>query len=220
MPKKGRTPFDKDFEEVAGKFPKLSYTFSKKADHWIITGEIDICDVLGVYWGTFEMKIFTPSSYPYCIPITQELSKIIPRAIDWHINDDGICCVDIDHRLIYMSKRGIKMVDFITDKVYPYLANQLYRLQEKKYAGAEYSHHFDGVIQFYQEDLNLSPQQAIKFLESLLPGNGLGRNDKCLCGSEKKLKNCHLASWEFLKYIDPPKIKFDIFKFKDYLNRN
>lgn len=37
----------------------------------------------------------------------------------------------------------------MVNKIYSYFANQLYKLQNHKYAGKEYLHNVEGVIQFY-----------------------------------------------------------------------
>ena len=110
-----------------------------------------------------------------------------------------------------MSRKGIKINSFIREKVYPYFANQLYKLSEEKYAGKEYSHHLDGIIQYYIEDLNLiSPEIIIHFLERILSNSLIGRNKKCPCGSGKKIKDCHLDEIDTIKSIGKKKIEKDL----------
>ena len=209
MPTKSK--FEKDFVAVEESFPKLSYFWNSKSKHWIVKGELDICDIEGDYWESFNIIIGIPQSYPHCVPIVFESSKLIPRDIDWHISQEGACCIDIEHRLIAMSRKGIKINSFIREKVYPYFANQLYKLSEEKYAGKEYSHHLDGIIQYYIEDLNLiSPEIIIHFLERILSNSLIGRNKKCPCGSGKKIKDCHLDEIDTIKSIGKKKIEKDL----------
>lgn len=209
MPTKSK--FEKDFLFVQEFFPKLSYFWNSKSKHWIITGDLDICDTEGNYWETFNIIIGIPQNYPHCIPIVVENSTIIHRDIDWHISQEGVCCVDIEYNLIVMSRRGININSFIRDKVYPYFANQIYKLSEHKYAGKEYAHHFDGVIQYYIEDLNLMSEEiTIRFLERILSNYFMGPNNKCPCGSEKKIKECHLESIETIKSIGKKRIEKDL----------
>ena len=209
--------FVRDFKETAERFPKISYTFDDTQRFWTITGELDICDVKGNYWGTFDIRIIVPQAYPYCIPLVQEVSNIIPRDIDWHIDESGFCCLDIDHRLIHMSRRGIRLTSFIANKIYPYFANQLYKLESGNYAGSEYAHHFPGVVQFYEEDLKLDPVQATVFLERLVSRMPVGRNEKCLCSSGLKLKCCHIESFRYLKDLRLDKLKEDLVNFQNTL---
>lgn len=203
--------FEKDFHIAQNRFPKLNYRWDKKNRQWVIAGQLDICDTKGVYWDTFDIRIFVPQSYPFCVPILIERSKIIPRDIDWHISQGGVCCYDIEHNLIAMSKRGINLVDFIATKIYPYFANQLYKKAEKKYAGSEYAHYLSGVIQYYCEEHHLQNEKSIiNLLQCILDKSGITRNDKCPCGSGMKTKHCHQSSIDTIKSLGYTKIKADL----------
>lgn len=203
--------FERDFLAVEDRFPKLNYFWNIKYKTWVITGELDICDTRGVYWNTFNIVIGVPQSYPYCVPILIEKSKLIPRDINWHISPEGICCLDVTHNLIAMSKMGINICSFITEKIYTYFANQLYKLTENKYAGKEYAHHLDGVIQYYIEEHNLQDKNAIvSLLKRIITKSSIGRNDSCPCGSGKKIKNCHQNSIDTMKMFGNSRLLADL----------
>lgn len=207
-----KTVFERDFGEAADAFPKLRYTTVAKKG-WRVNGEVDICDPAGMYWGTFQIEILVPISYPYVVPLLYEKSDHIPRDIDYHIGDDGLCCVDIDHRLLYRAKSGISIQAYLSKWVYPFFANYLYREREKKYANGEYSHRFDGVRQFYQEELHLTADMAVKVLQALLNKDKISRNDPCPCESGDKLKKCHVYAFEFLKTLGRTKWQSDFDNF-------
>lgn len=182
--------FEKDFEEVSQFFPKLSFKKNDKSKSWMVFGELDICDQAGEYWDTFEIIIYIAENYPYCIPLVKEKSKIIQREVDWHISEDGFCCLDIEHKLLNLKQRGINLTEFIKTKVYTYFANQLYRKSEGNYADGEYEHHFGGIRQFYEEDLKIKDVDiAIDILCKIISNRLPGRNDPCPCG-KGKFKNC------------------------------
>lgn len=208
-----KSRYERDFKKVEDRFPKLRNDYDSKTRQWIITGDLDICDTAGDYWGTFKIKMFVPQSYPHCVPCVQELSNIIPRHADWHIDDNGLCCLDIEHRLYVLSRKGIVLDQFISEKVYSFFANQLYKLRNEQYAGEEYKHNFDGVVQFYQEDLDLIPELAVTFLGKILDGT-IERNILCPCGSKKKVKYCHWPSVQFLKSINTARLIIDHHNFK------
>jgi hypothetical protein len=210
----GRSQFEKDFVAVTERFPKLSFYHSKKSNAWVISGELDICDIAGVYWETFLIRVVVPVAYPYCVPVTSEVSTKIPRDIDWHMSRNGTCCVDIDHRLLSMASRGIKIVDYMSTKVYPFFANQVYRLERQVYAGDEYAHYFNGVRQFYLKDLHLNTEQAFALLGNLLSKNRAGRNDLCPCGSNRKFKHCHDEAAQLLLSIGITQLQKDYTGFK------
>ncbi len=216
----GKSLFERDFGAVEIRFPKLMYSWSSKIKSWLIVGELDICDTKGIYWDTFNIAIVVPQSYPYCIPVLVEKSEIIPRNIEWHISSEGICCFDITHNLIVMSKVGINICRFINDKIYTYLANQLYKLADKKYAGKEYGHHLDGIIQYYIEEHHLPDENAvISLLHQIVIKSGISRNDKCPCGSGEKIKICHQQSINTIKMLGIAKIKTDLENIKADQNR-
>ncbi len=210
--------FEKDFAEVEDRFPKLNYSWVAKYKTWVIAGELDICDTEGTYWNTFNIAIAVLQGYPYCVPVLLEKSEIIPRDIDWHISPEGICCIDLSHNLIAMSKVGINICDFIRDKIYPYFANQLYKLTENDYAGSEYAHHLDGIIQYYLEEHHLPNEKAIiSLLQQIVAKSQIGRNDKCPCCSGKKVKHCHQQSIEAIKTLGKERVKADIENIKTHM---
>lgn len=216
---KRKSPFERDFIIAKERFPKLSYGWNAKIKTWVITGELDICDIEGMYWDTFHITMLVPSGYPYCVPIVAEKSTIIPRDIDWHISPEGVCCLDISHNLKAMSKVGINLTSFISDKVYTYFANQLYRLTENKYAGKEYAHLLDGVIQYYVETHNLKDKQAIvSMLQQITSKSNIGRNSQCPCGSGKKTKHCHQGSINTLKTLGSERLLSDLKDILDTVN--
>lgn len=206
--------FEMDYQLTSERFPKLkNYFWSEELKVWIIDGELDICDTAGEYWDTFVIRIIVPNTYPYCVPLVIEKSEKIPREADRHISKEGICCLDIEHRLLKMSRRGIRLVDFMTDKVYPYFANQLYFEQEQKYSSGEYGHGFEGVKQLYKEIGIVTVEEAIMILEHILHAKELERNKVCFCG-KGKYKKCHLEKVNFLKSVGKTQLERDLADFK------
>lgn len=201
----------KDFAEVENRFPKLKYRASSENKLGLLVGELDICDAAGDYWDTFNIAIQIPENYPFGIPIVMERSQIIPRETDRHISEEGICCLDVEHRLLYLAKKGIRLADFIATKVYPYFANQLFYRETGRFAGEEYAHYFEGVRQFYAEELKLTHRDvALSFLQLILTNRLPRRNDKCPCGSQSKYKNCHSTSVITLQTIGQDRLKKDM----------
>lgn len=205
--------FDRDFSKAQNVFPKLKASWDSKNQCWFILGEIDICDVKGEYWGSFDILIHVPKSYPYCLPTVKEVSSHIKRIDDWHINNDGVCCFDVEHKMLLYAKRGINILNFLKDYVYPYFANQLYKFETKKYAGEEYKHHFEGIKQFYSEDLNIQDAKtAVLILEAVLKNDIPGRNAKCICLRDK-FKKCHLSTVDFLMRLPRERLRQDLDEF-------
>ncbi len=212
--------FEKDFREAVQLFPKLSFrkAIKEREKVWVVEGELDICDQIGQYWGTFEVAIYLPASYPYCTPKVKELSKQIRRDDDWHIDNNGICCLDIEHRMLQMQMTGVNLTSFIKNKVYPYFANHIFKQNEGHYAAGEFKHSFEGVVQFYREDLNIeTPELAVGVLKGIMSKTLPLRNEPCLCNT-KKYKNCHMQSVEFLRSLPVDRLEKDLEEFKKLLS--
>ncbi|MGM0377285.1 MAG: YecA family protein [Bacteroidota bacterium] len=205
--------FEHDFEEATHIFPKLKYRKDSEANMWVVAGELDICDSAGDFWGAFTIAIYVPISYPYCVPHVKEISTHIRRNENWHISDRGDCCVDIEHKLLIYEKRGFNISQFIKTKVYPYFANQIYKEENGEYAKGEYGHNFEGVQQFYREELNInSDTLAVNILQKVISNNLPGRNDPCICGI-RKFKYCHFESVQFLQSLPIERLQADLDEF-------
>jgi len=207
------TRLEKDIESLLETFPKLKLVHIKE-NRWL-KGEIDICDVKGIYWDTFTVAILIPANYPYGVPVLYEPDGKIERGDERHVNKQGVCCVDMDHELAYQASKGISLEWFIRQKVYPFFANQLHYEREGSYTQGEYKHEFDGVRQFYSERLNINDDElAIHFLDRLLNNSLPERNDQCPCNSGEKYKNCHEVSLKYLKHVERGRLLSDLKGFK------
>ena len=75
----------------------------------------------------------------------------------------------------------------------------------------KWGHQDNGTVQVNETLLNTANRKDIKkFLENYLSVTKIGRNDKCYCGGNKKLKNCHYEVALFLKSTPKKAIEKDI----------
>jgi hypothetical protein len=204
-------------QKVFYSFPKLQLFWLASKNLWELRGDLDICDSAGSYWGTFNISIFIGISYPNDIPIVRENSKVIPRSPERHIDENGICCVDIPHALqLQISNGGIFIDSFMYEKVYPYFANQIYYSITGTYANGDYGHEFEGVKQYYSEVLQItSSSSAVQIIEHVLTKRKMRRNDFCCCGGVKKFKKCHWDSYETLKKLTKEQLRSDQSNFQN-----
>lgn len=206
--------YSKTLAKINDRFPKLNAVFSKSGKLVKLSGDLDICDVKGVYWDTFKVEILIPDKFPYAVPEVFELSYKIPRENDRHISENGLCCLDMEHKLLRQARRGINLYEFIEKIVYPFFANQLYYEIEGRYANEEYPHGFKGVQLFYSMHLNLHESNAIiRILKAILKNELPGRNDLCPCQSGRKIKFCHKSEIDFLKSVGEARLIKDLEEF-------
>jgi len=196
-----------DVEEVLKLFPKFTY------DGKNIVGEIDIYDRNDKYYSSFIIKISISPKYPFEFPILYECGNDIPHIIDRHIYKDGSCCVCVTQEEDIRKKRGITIKEFIFEYAIPFFANQIYfETNGGSWANGDYSHGYDGFIQYYQELFNTQDINIIVLGFRYFLNNSLKPYEKCFCGSNIKYKKCHLKVHVQMEKISPKRLRDD-FKF-------
>lgn len=205
-----------DIDKFIQLYPQfsISRTSNERID---LKGIIDVIDTQGNYWGNYEVKIVIPTyKYPNIIPQVYELSTKIIRDNDWHISKKGECCLDITHKLILIQKKGIDLISFYQNKIYPFFANHQYKLKTKNYANGDYPHEFDGIQYFYAQELNLTDTDLIIKILKLITAKRLPKKESvCICG-ESKFKHCHLPIVTNLILFGEQRLKLDLLLFESY----
>lgn len=198
-----------DLAEVERRFPKLRLGeyLGKKA----LVGVIDVSDAEGNFLEEFEVALLIPEKCPYGVPDLFETSQKLPRGEDDHVNPIGLCCVEMDLDLMVQARRGIRLSDFLTKKVYPFFLSILHKISEGTYPGGDYAHGTEGRLQRYRERFNTNDDFfVLDALELALSGRSVGRNDLCWCGSDRKAKRCHLDDSYWLRAIGNAQLQQDL----------
>ncbi len=179
-----------------------------------LDGKIDIIDVDGNYWDSYEIRIKVPiAKYPNIIPEVYETSKKIKRENDWHISADGACCLDITHQLILLKNKGIDLISFYQNKIYPFFANHQYKLKTGNYANGDYPHEFDGIKYYYAKELHLTDTELIIKILKLITTKRLPKKESvCIC-SHSKFKHCHLPTVTKLTLFGQQQLRLDLLLF-------
>lgn len=208
----------KDLNDFLNTYFNFSINTDKTNDNYIVLdGVIDVVDTNDDFWNNYNIRVIVPKSgYPHIIPIVYETSSKIKRDKDFHISEKGECCLDIHHKLILEKRRGISLVSFYKKYIYPFFSNHQYKIKINSYAGEEYKHDADGIVQFYKEEFNLTDYEIIiKCIEASLGILKTERNKQCpICGSPKYKKCCH-QTVEKLKLYGNEILKLDLEIFKD-----
>ncbi|QFZ55845.1 SEC-C domain-containing protein [Oceanihabitans sp. IOP_32] len=219
---KEKTKLERDIDRFCEVYPSFKYykNYNKKFCHLI--GNLDVCDLEGNYYFTFRIKIYlNKDKYPYSIPRIQEITKHIKRTDENHIDEEGFCCLDIEHILEKESRKGINLTTFYKNKVYPFFTNYIFKKETGDYANGEYAHFFDGVIQYYKEELEIEDFKIITNIIYAVASNSIpNRNELCLCGSELKIKQCHLIKINSLKSLSKSRLISDLINFEKFVNTN
>lgn len=207
-----------DIDSFLSKYYSFKKVESPKANYLALEGKISVLDKESKLWGQFEiLTLINENEYPYTIPIVIEKTEIIYRDWDSHISKEGVCCLDIPHKLLKQQRRGIIFEGFYREVIYPFFANYHYKESTGEYANGEYKHHFEGVVQFYQEEFDLENfEDIISLLETAIVGPKYPPNSKCpLCGKHKYKKCCRKKVYSLRGY-GIQQLKIDLTLFRQY----
>ncbi len=203
-----KSNLDKDIVEVLDLFPKLKLFEEKKQKR--LVGEVDIFDSCNQYSGSYDIKVVIPRGYPYGFPQLFETGNKFEHIPDRHVNDDESCCICPLQEVDLISQRGITIVDFFLKHAIPFLANQIYYDNEGDWANGDYEHGAEGIFQFYKELLKKEDIKELLQLVLFFNENKINRNDDCYCGSQEKLKRCHLQTYNTVKDLSKKRLEEDI----------
>lgn len=186
------------YKSAVAQYPQLRKPYQDEGV-WSIYGRIDIVDLEGNNWDTYEVKIVFPLNYPQDLPILFEVGGKIKRDKEWHINVSGSCCLGPPVKLLIDLAGRITLVDWLDKHAVPFLANHFLKDKTDHYAGEEYSHGHKGILEFYQQWWNQEDAQEILLkLGKITKKIKIGRNKPCFCESGKNYKECHLFSKDYL----------------------
>lgn len=208
-----------DIEQFIELYPM--FTFNESVEKVELNGIIDIIDTNGSYWDSYEIRIIVPvAKYPNIIPRVVECSKKVIREDDWHISEDGECCLDITHNLILLQNKGIDLISFYKNKIYPFFANHQFKLKTGNYANGDYPHQFDGIKYFYENEIGLSDSDLIIKILTLITTNKLPQKAAiCVC-NQNKYKHCHLPTVTKLIRFGKQRLSQDLLFFKAFQMEN
>lgn len=193
------------------------FNFSKgelKNDYYTLSGKIEIKDPAEHFiWDTFDVEYKLCLKFyltkDYANDFEKSYPKYLPQVIlkdhnsiktpDRHISNNGKCCLATDVEAQEIIGQNYSLEIFTNQLVIPFFASQVYFDNTGKWPYGDYKHYEEGLIQYYQEKINVSKTNIIKGLEVLSGKRNIDRNDICFCGSGLKYKKCHSDIIEPLK---------------------
>lgn len=160
---------------------------------------------------SFEIDIFIGNKYPFTFPRVILLDNKVEKNQDNHISEDGLICFDHEYVINFIADKGLRLYDFANYYLPKYFSWVLVKKFGDSEKLKEWAHGNDGTKQFYENLLGTTDKNIIRlFLESYCKISKMNRNDKCLCGSGKKAKYCHLEQAKYLGATSKTTIMSDI----------
>ena len=149
------------------------------------------------------MEFNFPPNYPESFPVVKELDFKIPST--FHRNPDkNLClCTPVEQYLIFSKEPTLN--NFIINLLNPYLLSWLWYERYNKMPWGERKHGSMGIIESYQELLNLtSSKHTIRFMDNFIY-NRFHFRLECPCGSGLAYRRCHEKTINNLEMILPKK---------------
>lgn len=181
--------FELESDYVCIQFPNLKLEHQNNVPY--LTGFILLRDNEGAIIDEYQISIEFNAFYPKKFPNVFELGGKIPKNIDWHIYNDGSCCIASPPEETLACIEGITLVKFIKNHLLPYLYNQTFRRQNGYFLN-ERSHGNKGWLEFFFEILHTNRiTNVIIALEYIVNKFHIDRRSLCFCGSNIKYRKCH-----------------------------
>ncbi len=156
----------------------------------------------------YEVRIAL-QRFPARFPVVIETEERIPKKEDRHIYPEGgsLCFTTRAIEEILLKTKITDLQSFIRDILIPYLQNNsLYEIHGK-YFDQEYEHGAPGILQGYQDILDIqNPVMIAKIMIAHANGEKIKAHDKCYCGMGLSLLRCsngdHRRNYKNFKLID------------------
>ena len=196
-----KNQFDNDFKEVKILYPELEFSIINDVKYkYKIIGILNITDSEGSHRGVFRVSIYFKLNYPFGFGALQEISNIIPREIDRHIDKNGFCCICGPLEQAKNERKNVNILYFIQMYVIPFLANQIHFEAYGYFLNGEYSHYIKGLWESLEEEFQTTDSDKINSILEYIRSKP-SVNHKCYCGSGRKLKHCHVNTVKLIASI-------------------
>ncbi|SKB64101.1 YecA family protein [Daejeonella lutea] len=170
-------------------YPTLNYHEDSDVNPFI-EGRLVLRDSANNYIDAYSIRITPSEFYPLRFPFVFELEGRLPFNIDWHVFEDGRCCIKSLPEEILICKTELNISQFIEEQVVPYFFNQKHR-ELFGYYLKERSHGSQGHIEFFEDVFKTNNLNRIaKALFHISRNYKPSRVDKCFCGSSLKYRKC------------------------------
>lgn len=156
-----------------------------------------------IFQGERNIKLIIPKKYPIDEP-TLFLEKV-PAEME-HIYSDGSCCVASIGEIYLFLSNNPPVIEFVERFVNSFIFSLEWFIKYGNYPFGEREHGYKGLLDYYLTDWSLTESQYWDMVIMVYNETYRG-HASCLCGSKKKMRDCHG------KYILP------IIVNKDYKNR-
>lgn len=192
--------FIAESQEVLIHFPGLELIVPENEPP-LLAGSLGLRDNAGDIYDQYQVKIVASEDFSLCFPGVFEVGGRLPHNIDWHVFEDGQCCIKSVPEQIVLCKKGLSLLQFVSEQALPYFHGQTFR-ELNGYYLHERSHGEFGNLEYIVGVLKTSrPVLILQYLRFILRGYEPNRSSKCFCGSSKLYRHCHRDAYRDLRLL-------------------
>ena len=143
----------------------------------------------------YLVEIQVPPESKFHPPVVRETAGAFPWDASRHMEPDGKACIVLPDAFWYEYPDGMYLAEFIGGPLRSFFASQaLLDLGLDAWPGGEWAHGNAGIIDFYEPLLGTNDPErladAMRIVQlPLARGHWI-----CPCGSNKKLRDCHMTT--------------------------
>ena len=137
--------------------------------------------------GERNIKLTVKKNFPNSIP--KFYLYDYPKHIE-HIYQDGNVCLATIGEMIYFLNENPSLIAFIGKFVDAFIYTLDWFEKYNTYPFGDRKHGYKGLLDYYLNDLNLTKEQYTNMTIMIYKDKYRGHMP-CICGSGKKLRNCH-----------------------------
>lgn len=153
----------------------------------------------------FRIEIEFPDDFPKSVPILREIGGRIPWHADRHVNHNGEACPIVPEEWLARPEHN-SILYFLNGPVLNFFLGQVLFEQGQPWPFGERSHGKSGLLEAYGELLGTTDETVVRRYLDILSRETLKGHWECFCGSQKRLRNCHLDSIKIMREKISPEI--------------
>lgn len=175
--------------DAVSQFPDLSWRWHN--DIPILKGRYQFnTEFRGIlFQDSFILEFNFPPDYPERLPLVKEVDYKIPKTFH-RLKHEYLCLCTFSEQWLIFSKEPT-LDNYIRNLLNPYLLSWLWFVRFNEMPWGERRHGSIGLVESYQDLLKTKSIQQTIFLMKKAIMDGVGRQDKCPCGSGLSFKKCH-----------------------------
>jgi len=184
---------------IATRYPGLTHRIDEVTGRAFLEGILTLTADCGIPT-RFDVRVEFPTDYPKMEPRAYDAAGRFPHTADRHFYPNGQCCLWLPPESRWDSINPDALNRFL-DEVAIFFDRQLVyeATGRREWPGGQRSHGDAGYLEYVIDFFDGNQALVAALVPILASVSDVERNSRCLCGSGRKYKHCHLRAVETLR---------------------